>query len=233
MNGQFQSLTPTEDVVGHRHRLRERFEKTYAHGMQDYEVLELLLTYAIPRRDVKPLAKDLLRRFGNLNGVLDSTLDELQQVHSMGVYSSVLIKLVKEMNSIYLARRMEVKDVLVSPQRVAEFSRSKLAGLPHEAFMVIFLTTQNQVIGHEIVNEGTVDQVAVYPRRVVEKAIARHAAAIIIVHNHPSGLTDPSEEDKTLTRTLRNAASALDIRLLDHLIVGQGGHFSFLERGLL
>ena len=222
-----------DDHSGHRHRLRERFEKTYAEGMHAYEVLELLLTYAIPRRDVKPIAKNLINTFGSLNGVLDASLDELRQVAFLGTPSSLLIKLVKEMNALYLAGRMEKKDTLTSPQFVVDFSRMKLAGLPHEAFMVLFLTTQNQVIGHEIVNEGTVDQVAVYPRRIIEKAMARHAAAIILVHNHPSGFTDPSEEDKNLTRTLRNAASVLDIRLLDHVIVGNGGHFSFLERGLL
>jgi DNA repair protein RadC len=221
------------DFIGHRHRLRERFEKTYAAGMHDYEVLELLLTYGIPRRDVKPIAKNLLQKFGNLNGVLDASLEELKLVHSLGTYSSVLIKLVKEINALYLAGRMAQQDVLVSPQRVVDFSRMKLAGLPHEAFMAIFLSTQNQVIGHEVVNEGTVDQVAVYPRRIIERALVHHAAALIIVHNHPSGFTDPSEEDKNLTRTLRNAASVLDIRLLDHLIVGKGGHFSFVERGLL
>ncbi len=221
------------DFMGHRHRLRERFEKNYADGMHEYEVLELLLTYAIPRRDVKPIAKELILRFGNLNGVLDATLEELRQVHSMGTQSSVLIKLVKELSAVYLAGRMANQDVLTSPQRVVDFSRMKLAGLPHEAFMVIFLSTQNRVMGHEIINEGTVDQVAVYPRRIIERAIARHAAAVIIVHNHPSGFTDPSDEDKNLTRTLRNAASVLDIRVLDHLIVGQGGHFSFLEKGLL
>ena len=222
-----------EDNDGHRHRLRERFAKTYTQGMHSYEVLELLLTYAIPRRDVKPIAKALLQRFGNLNGVLDASLDELRQMDAMGTQSALLIKLVKEVNALYLAGRMEKTDVLTSPQRVVDFARAKLAGLPHEAFMVLFLSTQNQVIGHEIVNEGTVDQVAVYPRRIIERALAHHAAALILVHNHPSGFTDPSEEDKMLTRTLRSAAATLDVRILDHLVVGKGGYFSFLERGLL
>ncbi len=99
--------------------------------------------------------------------------------------------------------------------------------------MVIFLNTQNELIDHAIINEGTVDQVAVYPRRILERALAHHAAGLIIVHNHPSGYTDPSEEDKRLTRTLKDLAKLLDIRLLDHLIVGRNGYFSFLERGLI
>jgi DNA repair protein RadC len=99
--------------------------------------------------------------------------------------------------------------------------------------MAIFLSTQNELIGHEVVNEGTVDQVAVYPRRIVEKALARHAAGLIIVHNHPSGYVEPSDEDKRLTRTLKDAAHLFDIRVLDHIIVGKAGTFSFLERGLI
>jgi DNA repair protein RadC len=128
---------------------------------------------------------------------------------------------------------MEKKDLLTSPESVVRFARMKLAGLPHEAFMVIFLNVQNETLAREIVNEGTVDQVAVYPRRIVEKALVHHAAGLIIVHNHPSGYTDPSDEDKRLTRSLKDATNLLSIRLLDHLIVSQNGHFSFLERGLI
>lgn len=218
--------------LGHRHRLRERFERTAA-GLNDYEILELLLTYAIPRRDVKPLAKDLLETFHGLNGVLDASTLELKRLPGMGAPSAVLIKLVKEIGVLYLAERLEGRDVLASPQSVMRFARMKLAGFPHEAFMVIFLNVQNELIAHEIINEGTVDQVAVYPRRIIERALAHHAAGLVIVHNHPSGHVEPSEEDKNLTRTVRNAASVLDVRLLDHLIVGSGGYFSFVERGLL
>lgn len=220
-------------LLGHRQRLRERFLKAYTDGMHDYEVLELLLTYSIARRDVKPIAKNLIARFGSLSGVLDATHEELQTVEDVGAASSIHIKLVKEVCGLYLAGRMEKKDLLTSPDRVVNFARMKLAGLPHEAFMAIFLNTQNEMIGHEVVNEGTVDQVAVYPRRIVEKGLGCHAAGLIIVHNHPSGYTDPSEEDKRLTKSLKDAAHLLDIRLLDHLIVSKNGYFSFLERGII
>ncbi len=219
--------------LGHRQRLRERFLKAYTDGMHDYEVLELLLTFSIPRKDVKPIAKNLIARFGSLSGVLDATPEKLQTVEDVGPASFTHIKLVKEVCGLYLAGRMEKKDLLTSPDRVANFARMKLAGLPHEAFMAIFLSTQNEMIGHEVVNEGTVDQVSFYPRRIVEKALACHAAGLIIVHNHPSGYTDPSEEDKRLTRSLKDAAHLLDIRLLDHLIVGRNGYFSFLEKGMV
>ncbi len=226
-------MNDTDHFAGHRRRLRERFAKTYAAGFHSYEILELLLTYAIPRRDVKPVAKTLIERFRNLNGVLDASVQELAAVANVGVPSALLIKLVKEIGALYLSARLADKDLVTSPQRVVDFARMTLAGLPHEAFMVVFLNAQNEFIAHEIINEGTIDQVAVYPRRIIEKALGHHAVALVIVHNHPSGYTDPSEEDKTLTRTIRNAVAMLDIRLLDHLIVGGRGYFSFVERGLL
>jgi DNA repair protein RadC len=164
---------------------------------------------------------------------LDASIEELRHVPEVGIASATLVKLVKELCAIYLAQGMEKRDVLTSPQRVLDFSRMKLAGLPHEAFMAIYVNTQNEVIGHGVVNEGTVDQVAVYPRRIVEQALARHATGLIVVHNHPSGYVEPSEEDKQLTRALKQAAQLLDIRLLDHIVVGKSGYFSFLERGLL
>lgn len=218
---------------GHRRRLRERFQRAQTDGMHDYEILELLLTYAVPRKDVKPIAKNLMARFRGLNGVLDASIQDLQSVPDIGPQSAMLVKLVKEVAAVYLEGKMAGKDVLTSPDRVVNFSRMKLAGLPHESFMAVFLNSQNEVLHQEILNEGTVDQVAVYPRRIVEKALAHHASGLIIVHNHPSGYTDPSDEDKRLTRSLKEAAHLLDIRLLDHIIVGHTGYFSFLERGLI
>jgi len=109
----------------------------------------------------------------------------------------------------------------------------KLAGLPHEAFMVIYLNVKNEVIGNEVIHEGTVDRAVVYPRRIIEAALARHAASLILIHNHPSGHPDPSPEDKRLTRSIAEAARTVDIRVVDHIIVGKGGHFSFMENNLL
>jgi len=149
---------------GHRARIRDKFLKAYGIGMHDYEVLEFLLTFAIPRRDVKPLAKCLLVRFKNLNGVLDASQSELEGVTGMGKHSIALIKLVKEMCGMYLGGRLIKKDLFSDPESVVQFSTMKLSGLPHEAFMVLFMNTQNEILANEIVNEGTVDQVAVYPR---------------------------------------------------------------------
>jgi len=219
--------------LGHRKRLRERFQKSGVEGMHDYEILELLLTYAIPRRDVKPYAKELIKHFGDLSGVLDASQKELETILHVGPVSSTLIRLVKEMCATYLAGKMKEKDVLSSPQAVLDFARVKLAGFPHEAFMVIFLNTKNRVLDCKIIQEGTVDRTAVYPRRIIEEALSHHSAGLILVHNHPSGDSEPSPEDKQLTRSIVEAARTVDIRVLDHIVVGKEGYCSFLEKQLL
>ena len=217
----------------HRKRLRERFIRNGPEGMQDYEILELLLTFAIPRKDVKPLAKDLMGRFGSFSAVLDASQKELEEVAYLGPISSTLIRLVKEIGGVYLAEKLKKKEVLSSPQAVLDFARLKLAGLPWEVFMVIYLNSKNKVLGHQILQEGTVDRAAIYPRRLIEEALARHAAGIILIHNHPSGDSAPSPEDKQLTRALTEAARTIDLRVLDHIIVGKEGYFSFTENHLL
>ena len=224
---------PKPDYLGHRKRLRERFRKGGAEGFHDYEILELLLTYTIPRIDVKPIAKKLIGHFGSLSGVLDATPQQIEEVARVKPISSTLIYLVKEACGAYLAEKMKDREVLSSPQAVLDFARLTLAGLAHESFMVIFLNTKNQVLHHQVVHEGTVNRAVVYPRRIIEEALAHHASGLILVHNHPSGQSDPSSEDRALTRALVEATRALDIRILDHIIVGKNGHFSFSEAQLL
>ncbi|MBM4463395.1 MAG: DNA repair protein RadC [Chloroflexi bacterium] len=219
--------------LGHRKRLRDRFRKAGGEGLRDYEMLELLLGYAVPRRDVKPLAKQLITRFGSLAGVLDASFEELQGAAGLSPTSATLIKLVKEIGVAQLAERMKHRDLLRSPQSVVDFARLKLAGYPHEAFMAIYMNTKNEVIDYEMLHEGTVDRAIIYPRRIVEAALSHHAAALLLVHNHPSGHTEPSEEDKDVTRTVIQAAGTVDIRVLDHVIVARDGYLSFLEKGLL
>lgn len=219
--------------LGHRERLRRRFRQAGIEGMHDYEILELLLTYAIPRRDVKPLAKELLRRFGSLSGVLDASFEELEAVPELGPASATLIRLVKETCSAYLAEEMQRRDFLTSPQAVVDFARAKLAGRPNEAFMVVYLNTKNGVIAHEVLHEGTVDRSVVYPRRVVERALAHHASGLVLIHNHPSGDPQPSPEDKHITQAVVAAARTVDLRVLDHVIVGKDSYFSFMEGCLL
>jgi DNA repair protein RadC len=226
-------MPDTPHYVNHRKRLRERFRKSGADGMHDYELLELLLTFSIPRRDVKPVAKKLISEFGGLSGVLDADQKKLEELSGVGSMSAALIRLVKELYNTYLAENMKRGDVLSSPETVLKFVRVRLSGMTNEAFMVIYMNVKNEVIDYSILHEGTIDNVAVYPRRIIETALSRHASGVILVHNHPSGNPMPSREDKILTREIADAAGTLDIRVLDHIIVGKDGYFSFMENDLI
>lgn len=217
----------------HRKRLRQRFRKSGSNGLHDYELLELLLTYAIPRRDVKPVAKELIKDFGGIAGVLDAAQGELESRHSIGPASATLIRLIKEIYALYLEEGMRRKDVIASPKAVIDFARQKLSALSHETFMVVFLNIKNEVIDYELIHEGTVDRAVIYPRRVIESALTKNASGVILIHNHPSGHPEPSAEDKQLTRSVTEAARTVDLKVLDHLIVGKGGYFSFVENQLL
>ncbi|HTY07859.1 MAG TPA: DNA repair protein RadC [Candidatus Edwardsbacteria bacterium] len=227
------TTSPEPDHLGHRARLRRKFLNAGVAALHDHELLELLLFHAVPRKDTKPLAKALLARFAGIAGVLDATPDELRAVKGLSDTSIALIGLVRELGTARLAEKMTGGAALSSPQAVVAFARSALAGRRHEAFLAVFLNAKNKVLGHQVIHEGTVDHAVVYPRRVIEQALARRAAGLILVHNHPSGDTAPSEDDKRLTARIGEAARHIDIRVLDHIIVGGGGYFSFAEQRLL
>lgn len=222
-----------EPHSGHRKRLRDRFLASGLNGFADYEILELLLTFAIPRKDTKPLAKELTRRFGGLKGVLEAPSDELAAVPGLGSVASSFFPLLKETMTRYFREDLDGRDVLSSPQAVAAFARASLGAEPREVFQVVYVNSRNQVLGSERLAEGTIDRAAVFPRRVIEGAIKAKAAALIFVHNHPSGDPTPSEEDKALTRELTQAAGALDIAVHDHLVIGRDSYVSFRTQGLL
>ncbi|HOJ52128.1 MAG TPA: DNA repair protein RadC [Syntrophales bacterium] len=219
--------------IGHRQRLRDRFLKTGVEGLHDYEILELLLTYAIPRKDVKPLAKELLNRFGSFNGVLDAELKELLKVEGISHLSACLIKLTKQLVTLYLKGEAKKKVKISSPKDMADFFRSYLGGLKEEQFCVAYLDCQNQLIDFDTLQRGTVNEAIVYPRQVLERALERKAASLILVHNHPSGVLKPSEADLRLTRTIKEAARLLDIVVHDHVIVGENKMLSFREEGIM
>lgn len=221
------------DHLGHRRRLREKFLRAGAGALHDHELAELLLAFAIPRRDVKPAAKALLKRFGGLPGLLDADPAEVSRVQGVGRASAVLVKLVKELHCRSLARGMKDSDALSSPKAVLDFARAALAGHGSECFLAVFLNAKNRVLDHRIIHEGTIDHAIVYPRRIIEQALAARAAGLILVHNHPSGDPAPSDEDRRLTRSIQDAARPLDIRVLDHIIVGREGYCSFAEKRLL
>ena len=219
--------------LGHRKRLKERYVKAGMEALQDYEILELLLFYAIPQGDVKARAKELLKRFGSLKGVLDADPKELKEVSGIGDHSSLLFKLVRDVRTLYLRQGAEVKEQISSTKELIDYCLASMGGLKDEHFAVIYLNARNRIIKVETIQEGIVNQAVVYPRKVLEKALKHKASAIILVHNHPSGHVRPSDADIRLTRVLQDAARVMDIVLHDHLIVGENRFFSFREEGIL
>ncbi len=220
---------------GHRQRLRSRFLKNGLEGFADYEVVELLLTLAIPRSDVKQPAKALIARFGNLRGILDAPLEELREVKGIGEVTPVAFRIIREAASLYLQQSAEEKDSFADPNALSRFWRSRIGALPNEVFEVGYLDSAYRLLrdGIETLEEGTVDRAAVYPRRVIEAALRRNAAALVFAHNHPDGNVQPTEQDKLITRALVLAATTVQIKVLDHLIVSADNVFSFRKEGLL
>ena len=220
---------------GHRRRLRDRFLKAGFEGLAEHEVIELLLTLAIPRSDVKKPAKALLKRFGNLRGILDAPVEELRSLKGIGEITPVALQIIRAAATLYLQQAVEGVEVLADPDRLTDFWRMRLGALRNEVFEVAYLDSGLRLLreGVERLEEGTIDRAAVYPRRVVEAALRRRAAAVVLAHNHPNGDVKPSEHDKLLTRALVLAAETVHLKILDHLIVSPDAAFSFRRAGLL
>ena len=222
-----------ELAAGHRERLRQKYRKAGHGGLLDYEKLELLLTFAISRRDVKPIAKALLKRFGSLSGIIDATEKQLTEVPGVGENVALLIHLMKGLYTDYLYEQVKGREVLSSTQEVLRYAKMKLAGLEHEVFMVIYLNTQNEVIGDEILVEGTIDQLYIHPRQLMTRALNMSARGIILLHNHPSGTPSPSPADIQLTRSIKIAAEAVRLDILDHLIIARNSCYSIAAGELI
>ncbi|MEW6387822.1 MAG: DNA repair protein RadC [Thermodesulfobacteriota bacterium] len=218
---------------GHRQRLRNRFLKGGAGALQDYELLELLLTFAIPQSDVKPLAKKLIQQFGSFGQVLDAPPEALMEAGGIKEYSATLLKLVKTCIESYLKEEALKRQKIPSLASLVDYCRTALGGLKDEQFRVIFLNSQNEIIAEEIIQEGTVNQTVVYPRKVLELALKHKASGLILVHNHPSGSPTPSAPDKELTQTLIKACRPLNLTVHDHLIISRHDYFSLAEHNML
>jgi DNA repair protein RadC len=219
-------IAPTP--LGHRRRLRERFRAVGRRGLSDHELLELLLTYALPRRDTKPLAKTLLRSFGGFTGVLDQPAGKLEAVSGIGPDSSALVALVRSCVERYFEHGVTKAKRIEGPDDIAQFVRMRLGPEQRECVMLLCLNDDNRLIHHAIVVEGTANRVALYPREIVREALLHNATGMILVHNHPAGNAVPSEEDHRMTKRIEDVTEQLGIRFLDHLIVGEGRTFSLL-----
>jgi DNA repair protein RadC len=218
--------------AGHRKRIKEKYEKSGMDGWHDYEVLELALSYAIPCKDTKPIAKDLLARFKSLNAVLDADIKELETIKGISKHSVLFLKFLKDVSVLYMEKGVHGRDLLSSPQVVFDYLKVALKGLANEEFKMLFLDSRNQLIAMEGLKTGTVNRSVVFPRKVVERALYHHAVGVIIAHNHPAGSLEPSVEDQDITRAIQDALRTVDIKLLDHIIIGGNKYFSFKESGI-
>jgi DNA repair protein RadC len=226
-----QSIPGGHKGAGHRARLRERFLNTGLDGFHDYEVIELLLTLATPRKDCKAAAKAAMERFKTFRGVMEASPAALTEIKGIGPKNAFSLLLMKAVLDRYLEKRLTRRTPLNNSSELFDYLYGKVGGRSTECFMVVFLDAKNRVINSEILFEGTVTASAVYPREVVRAAIDHSAVALILAHNHPSGDPNPSGSDMTITRRLISACRVMDIVLHDHLIVGDNRYYSFADEG--
>lgn len=218
---------------GHRDRLRARFAEAGGEALADYELLELALFRSIPRRDVKPLAKELIRRFGDLGRVCSASLDQLTSVKGVSEKTATDLKLVHALAVRIAREQVTGRTVISSWSALLDYLRAALQHASTEEFRVLFLDKKNRLIADEFQARGTVDHAPVYPREIVKKAIALDASALILVHNHPSGDPTPSQADIEMTRRIKDSAKPFDIVVHDHIVVGRERTASFKALGLL
>jgi DNA repair protein RadC len=212
---------------GHRERLRTRFREAGSDAVTDYELLELLLFRAVPRRDVKPLAKALIAKFGSFAEVISAPATRLQEVKGLGDAAITELKVVQAAANRLARGEVKRRPVLSSWSTVLDYCRTAMAFADKEQFRILFLDKRNQLIADEVQQVGTVDHTPVYPREVVKRALELSATAIILVHNHPSGDPTPSRADIQMTQAIVEVARPLGISVHDHIIVGKEGHASF------
>ena len=222
-----------KDAAGHRERLRARFLKGGAEAMPDYELLELTLFAAIPRRDTKPLAKALLKRFGSFAEVIAAPRERLLEIPGVGESVASQLKIVEAAAQRLAKTKVLGRPALSSWAALLDYCTAAMARCETEEFRVLFLDRKNHLIADEVQNRGTVDHTPVYPREIIKRALELSASSIILVHNHPSGDPTPSKTDIAMTREIAGAAKALSIAVHDHLVIGRAGHASFKSLGLL
>ena len=211
---------------GHRERLRERFHGAGPDALSDYELLEMALYPALPRRDTKPLAKLLLKKFGSFAEVIHAPASRLREVDGVGDVTITQLKLIGAAASRIAKGELQARTMLSSWANVIDYCRTSMAFADKEQFRLLFLDKRNQLIADEVQQTGTVDHTPVYPREVIKRALELSATAIILVHNHPSGDPTPSQADIHMTKAIIDIAAPLGISVHDHIIVGKNGHAS-------
>lgn len=224
-----------QDYIGHRQRLKERFKKTGGREMPDYEVLEFLLTYAKPRCDVKPLAKQLIRKFGSFEKVISAPLEQLLNIEGIKEHSALLLKFIEFASAKMSWQNLRDRDApyMSSVDNIIDFCRCSMGYSNVEVFRLIFVDADLKIIDTEILQTGSLTCVSLNRRDIISRTYAKNAAGIIMVHNHPSGNPKPSETDIRVTKNVEETCINADILFLDHIIITNSGYFSFLEHNLL
>ncbi len=226
-------MTKTPNYIGHRQRVRDKFLSSLGKELHDYELLEILLFAANARQDTKPLAKSLVAKFGNISGVVNADVNLLKEVEGVGDGVITAIKIIAEIINRVLKNSAKQKTVLKNWQAVLDYSYASLKDLNYEVFRVLFLDKKYQLIEDELLGIGENDYVVVSAKMIAKKALLLNSASIILMHNHPTSELKPSNSDIKTTHEIINALKNLEIKILDHLIIGSSGYFSFKEEGLL
>ncbi len=227
------ALQAYEKAKGHRNRVKERFLKEGPDKFTDEDLLELLLMLNIPYKDTRKLARELLNRYKTLDKVLDAPLEELSQIKGLKEKSVLPLKVIKEVARRYLKCKALNAEYLRSPEEVYNYLKYEMQNLNREVLKVIFLDSKSRIIEIDTLFMGTVTESAVYPREIFTKALEKKAVSIILVHNHPSGDVSPSQHDLNITKILILAGNLLQIKVLDHIIIGKEGYFSMAEQGIM
>ena len=218
---------------GHRKRLQKRFNQSGLAAFLDYEVVELLLTLGTPRKDCKPQAKEAINRFKTLRGVLEAPPEELQKIKGITAHNVFVIKFLQEIGRVFLKEQVLDKPYCRSSREIFDYLYYSMRDLKKEVFKVMFLDSQNSIVGIEDLFEGTLNASAIYPREIIQGAVKHNATALIFIHNHPAGNPQPSENDKQITQDLVFAGNIMQIKVLDHIIIGENRYFSFADAGLI
>lgn len=219
---------------GHRERLRERFEKSGFNGFHDYEVLEFLLTFIFRQGDVKPLAKELIKTFGSFSKVLDASVEELENIKGIGKASALSLHAFRETMAYYFQNHATVdKEQITKMSALVEMLRASIGHKQNEILFAVFLNAKNEVLATKELGEGTVSQASAFPRKIVEEALKQKATSIILAHNHPGGVAEPSEHDERITTEIQKALALVEISLQDHIILANKEYYSFKRNSLI
>ena len=223
------------DYLGHRERLRQRFLLSGGKDMADYELLELVLTISLPRKDVKPLAKTLINKFGSFANVVNADKDELCKISGVKENTTTILKIINVAAQRTTWQNLQSLDgpIILNLDALIDYCRSAMCYSGVEEFRLIYLDSKLHVVGQEIMQRGTINSVAIHPREVIKATMNNHAASIIMVHNHPSGSVKPSKSDVTMTERIDEACDSIGIKLLDHLVISKNDYYSFAQHNIL